>query len=569
MNRTGKFFAFFPPPQNALAWVTAAALLFFAIAGLLFIDSQTIHEDEGRRGIHAIEFLAQLHHPAAAPWLLMEASYIGTLNSVLFMPAIALLGPTPAALRLSHFFLALASMGLMFLVLRRLFRTPTALLTVCLLAVNSTWIRTVRVGGYREEPLQIFFFWLVLALLVIPRRPRWTMAALAAGLALWGKLMFLGYLAGMVLGVTVFGPLWKDTGASPGRNNWRTISPAAALAFIAGLSPLLYWNYQNGWETFRMMSQALFRTQGDVPLCDNAHLAANLLERLFNLVQLLSSQIGIQDLDGVKDPGFNAAYLFLTAFCAAGTGVFIFSRAASRTDRTRFGFLAVLYATVFLCSCYAPVARYAGHLAILFPFPEFVVAFFFCRVLSTPGTAPWVRVLVAAWMTAHAGIEAVIMTRVLNRIHHGRYTDFRRSPAMFSIAQTLRDAQARSLITFCKAMGLNIGYLCGDRVETHDMPYPSCLPGLLSLPHPVFILTMDGQTTTIDGTPAKIDMNAQFALWRNAARPAGLAAEPCRVFVSPQTGHIFRLYRVSGAQPAAPRAGSAENGLPPPGPRAS
>ncbi len=519
--------------RKVLAGLMVAALLLFGVASSLFIGVQGVHDDDGRRGLHGIEMLNHFVRPTDEPWRLMELYYIGTLNSFLLVPTIGLLGPTPVALRLPYIVLALAGMGLMFLVLRRLLQMPTALLAVCLLALNSTWIRSARLGEFREEILQIFFFWLVLALLLLPRRPQWVFAAFVTGVALWSKIMFVGYLAGMALAVMMFGPLWEDGRAAAGPPR-RGVAGTSVLAFLAGLLPWLWWNYVNGWTTVKMLLHAVGRAQEDRFLCDNTHLGANLLERLFHLLELLSSQIAYFDLDGVANPGADEARLFLVVFSTVGIAVFLASRPKLRAERKALGFFAVVYTTMFLCSCYAPVLRLPGHLTILLPGPEIAVAFFFCRVLSFPPVMPWLRSLVAAWMTVCVGTEGVIMVRVLDRIHHGRIDDFRRSPAMFPLARALRDEQAKTLVTFCSEMGYNLGYLCGDRMEVHysvaaGPPSPDSL--LLQLPKPMFILTLDGRT------PAD-----ERDAWFSALRAGGLTPEPFRVFA--QAGYIFRLYKV-------------------------
>ena len=548
MIRSGQFSDSSRPPRNALAWLTAAALLFFLTAGLLFIGSQGLHEDEGQMGVHALENLARLTHPDCEPWRLMESYYVGTLNSFLPVPTIALLGPTSLALRLPHVFLALAGMGLMFLVLCRLFQTSTALLTVCLLAVNSTWIRSVRLGEYREEILQIFFFWLILALLTLPRRPRWATAAFAAGLALWAKIMFLGYLAGLAAAVMIFGPPGKDTGAPPGRGNWRTV-PAAGLAFLTGLSPLLYWNHSNGWETFQQLLRAAGRTQDPTNLCDNAHVYSSLLERISHVLQLLTSQIPLLDLDGVDNPLANRLYLALFLAASGGIAAFLASRTTPPLLKRRLGFVLTVYGVLFLCTCFAPVARYAGHETILLPLPEILIAFCFCQVLAPPASAARLRPLVAAGLLAHAGTEAFITARVLDRIHRGQVDQYVLSPAMFPVARTLLDQHARILLTLCNDLGDNIGYLCGGKVQTEYVCHPVRRPTPISpqavrdFPMPVFLLQVDGKCPSGD-----------IPRWFASLRESGLSVELFRTFASP--GQVFSLYRITRPEgPAEANAG--------------
>ncbi len=534
------------------AWACAGALLFFVAASLLFIGRQGLHDDEGSRGVHALGFFHNLDNPVIRNWHFMESYYIGSVNSLLLVPGVRVLGAVPLAVHLPFVVLGLGAMGLVFLSLRRLFHTPVALLTVCLLAVNSTFIRVVRNGGCREEILQIFLFWLVMALLLVPRRPWRVGAAFAAGLALWTKVMFLGYLLGMGAAVAAFGAPWKERGAAgeAARGGGWAAVPACAAAFAAGLAPLLYWNAVNGWETFGRLFHAFWRTRGPAAaLCDNAHFACNLQERLFHLLQLLTSQIPFDDLDGIADAGFNPVYLFLAVASAAGVLVFLAARPAARPDRDRLGFFAAVYAVLFVCTCFAPVGRYAGHLAILFPFPELVVAFCFCRVLAVRpgggGAAAWARPLAAACIVAHAAAEMAVTARVIDGIRRGRAADYAVSPAMFPIARALCAGQAQSLVTFCNEMGLNVGYLCADRVQVHYVPdaapadSPALVSELLGLPQPVFLLTLDGER-------APEVLRAWFDVWRNAGTPP----EPFQVFT--RQGRVFRLYRVGPRRAAVP-----------------
>ncbi len=548
MNRPGRRFASFSLPQNALAWITALSLAFFIAASFACVRSQGIHEDDGRRGLHTLEFLSQLAHPASQPWRLMESYYVGTLNSFLLMPSIGLLGPTRLALRLPYILLALAAMGLMFVSLRRLFQTPTALLAICLLAVNSSWIRPVRLGGYREEVLQVFLFWLMFTLLVVPRRPRWDLAAFTAGLALWAKIMFAGYLVGLAAAVAVFGPVWNPAGQK-GLARWRAL-PAAAMGLALGLAPLLYWNYANGWATFQKLFLALGRPADGEVLCDNLHVLAALWERLLQLIDLLTSQITLLDFDGAYNPVANWLYFALFFAALAGVAAFSLSRAGSPLYQRRMGFLLVLYGVLFLCTIQAPVTRFAGHLTILLPLPEITIAFCVCQVAPAVLCSRRARGVLVLLLAAHGLIETGINVQVIDRLLHGRVDEHEVSPAMFDIARDLLERGGAppenrrtvcTLLTLCNDLGCNIGYLSGDRVQTEYVYQTTREEALLPVqalrdfPAPIFLLRVENEP-----------LPQPVPRWIDALRASGRGPEPCATFESP--GYVFRLYRL--AQPA-------------------
>ncbi len=515
---------------TAFPRVFLLALGYCLVCGCLFLSRSGLHNDEGIRGIRALEYLSNLHQFPHGHWRLMENSYIGTATAFLSLPFVALLGPTPAAIRLPYVLLALASLLLVRATLRRVFDPATATVTACLLAVNSTFIQAARVGGFREEILQISLFWSVLGLVVIPRRPALVAAAFVAGLALWAKLMFLGYLAGLAVAVVFFPLPWKRAVGSvhPFR------AAAAGAAFLAGLSPLICWNVANGWPTPIQLLAAFHRPPSARDLCDNTHFAVSLWERCGHLLTLLTSRLPSWNLDGCSPLLVNWAYCALAAAAAAGVLGYCLRQAAEVWTRRKLGFFAVLYGVLFLCTCFSPVARAPGHLIILFPFPEMLIAFFLCRVLPP---VCWLRAAFGLLLVLHVATEAAIMARMLDHTRSGRI-DFALDPGQKTVAQALRRHRVGTLLALHDQWIWNVGYLAGNAFPVipiwSDVPPPVPSPGEGEMSGPLWILLKEG-----DG--------AEPSGWLEALRTRGWRPEFVESFTAGE--NVSKLYHLHAPAP--------------------
>ncbi len=548
------------PRRKACAWALGAALAYFLVCSLLFLGRFGLHNDEGIRGVHALENLFWLRDCGRGIWHVMESSYVGSFTSYMPVPFIALLGPVGEALRLPYIPLVFAALLLIWATLRRIFGTPTATLTVCLLAVNSTFIQCTRVGCYREEVIQIFLFWSMLGLLVLPRRPALVAAAFVAGAALWVKIMFAGYLAGFAVALALFRPPWKCADAPPGPARLA----AMGAAFLAGMSPLICWNAVNGWRTPVEFLKALHRSSSLAVLCNNTNFATSLHERLVHLLALLTSSIPGWLMDGCDAPVPNGVYLFL--FAAALSGILVFClRPWGAASRRKIGFFIAVYAVLFLCTCFSPSARDNGHIAILLPLPELLIAFFLFHVM---GRLRLLRTAFAVLLGLHVLAETALMGRALDRIRRGDIDTVDLVPAQTDIVAALQAQHAESLVSFCGGMMNNILYLCGNELHVFGprnliawkmlslgvagaSDLGDVLPDPGHIPEPAFLLR---------GVSERSEFETRG--WLAFLRSLGWRAELFKTFGPPDKAlELYRLVRCLGPESAAD---SADGRIPPP-----
>lgn len=272
-----------------------------------------LHYDEAREaGLNAMEILTGAPITAfrgvgvevmGRLFPLMVQDYIGALNVYLALPFLALTGIGVPNLRALPI---LCGLIVLLLVERSVSEwmgwcsplstargkqatstpiTPAGLLAVGLLAASPSFIFWSRQGIFVTNLTQVFVFlciWQVLHWLRTARSSALVVAALAAGLALYAKLLAVWVIAPLALFAFL---AWLRRPRDG--DKLVSLAPAtlalAALTFVAPLVPLLWFNLQSG-GTLASIGANLGRSYYGV---DNLALGANLITRLGQLVQIL------------------------------------------------------------------------------------------------------------------------------------------------------------------------------------------------------------------------------------------------------------------------------------------
>lgn len=228
----------------------AACALFLAL-GLVFVPYPGAQYDETL-------FTTVIYRPQQAEALMklpllgrvpsMLMTYIGSLKAALYVPILKYLPAGHATLRVPMLLFGSVSVWFVFLALRRLAGTKAALLASLLLATDALYVLTC-VFDWGPVALQHLFFTVAFYCLVrfsSEPRSRWLfLAALACGLALWDKALFIWILAGM--GVALAALLPRQL-LDVARN--RRHAAAAVLGFVLGAAPFLHYNFKHQWKTF-------------------------------------------------------------------------------------------------------------------------------------------------------------------------------------------------------------------------------------------------------------------------------------------------------------------------------
>jgi 4-amino-4-deoxy-L-arabinose transferase-like glycosyltransferase len=305
---------FLNPGQN---WQTGLALVIILYLSLSFyqLDLPGLHYDEAFEAVPALQLL--LGQPVAAfrgsgltlggqTYPFMTQDYIGALNTYLAAPFIAVLGPTPAALRTASILVGLVTLTLTYLLAYRLTgRHWVGLAAVLLLAVEPTFIFWNRQGIFVTAStaaigLGSAYCWLCRlqqagrppssskTSTVCPGGAGWSIGgAFLFGLGLYTKLLFLWLIIALA-GALILLNLSRLSRRRPHLlPALKQVSPIeitlAGLAFFLGCAPLLAYNLQTGGTLLSLSQNASTSYYG----VDNFAFAANLLERLGQLLVLL------------------------------------------------------------------------------------------------------------------------------------------------------------------------------------------------------------------------------------------------------------------------------------------
>jgi 4-amino-4-deoxy-L-arabinose transferase-like glycosyltransferase len=229
-----------PPGLLALILLLGAALRLWMVAH----DVPMVDSDEGAFGLMAL-------HLRHGDWsiFMWGQPYMGTFETFLIAPFVAILGPSPVALRLAPMLLGLAFILTTYLLARRIYSPRVGLASAALLAIGSPFFVVLSVrarGGYVET----LVFGNLLLLLVLagesPSGRRLVVAlltGLVAGVALWTDLLVAPYLvvAALVL-------WWQRRADLRGRNGLAVVG-----GLLIGAAPAIVYNLTNGAPTVGSM----------------------------------------------------------------------------------------------------------------------------------------------------------------------------------------------------------------------------------------------------------------------------------------------------------------------------
>ncbi len=178
----------------------------------------------------------------------MVLSYLGALKTWLYAPIFALFPPSVCSLRVPVLLLGAATVWLFWLLLARSLGMRAAAAGAVLLASDTSFLLTT---VYDWGPVALQHLLLVAGLLLFARfhqtgsRRALGWACFLWGLALWDKALFLWLLSGAALGALAAFP------QAVRRALTKRNAALAALAFLLGAWPVLYYNLRHRGETLR------------------------------------------------------------------------------------------------------------------------------------------------------------------------------------------------------------------------------------------------------------------------------------------------------------------------------
>ena len=236
-------------PAPITRCVPAICCLIFLASGWIFLPQLGLQNDEAL-------FAAPLFPPKAAEVVkighsrlpLMLMSYLGTLKSLLYRPVFALAGTGALAIRVPVLLAGAAGIWLFFLFLVRSAGYRAACVGCALLAADTLYLLTI---CFDWGPVALQHLLLVSGILLLLgfyqtcQVRRLFSGCFLLGLGMWDKALMTWVLAGMFVAVLL---VFKKEFLAVISLRRVAIS---ALAFLLGALPLVVYNVDRGFATFR------------------------------------------------------------------------------------------------------------------------------------------------------------------------------------------------------------------------------------------------------------------------------------------------------------------------------
>jgi hypothetical protein len=412
------------------------------------------------------------------PYPIMLLDYMGSLGGYLSVPFLILLDPDYLAARIQPISFSCLTIALAWLLARRWFGTRVAVVTVLLLAINPSFIWFSRQGISVTSVMTVFSLSSLLLLDAAQRRlsaghttqamAMAFVAGLMIGLGLWAKLLFLRWVAVLVVMGLVLGWPIKLRQAGP-------ILATAAFGATLGAFPLIYYNIA-GWLrdghpwTITLLINSLTHPTQQFGI-DNTAFFDNLRKAIDDVRVFVDGSYFWYN--GIPFSNVYAVPTLLLS-AAAGSGLAILRASPANEARRFFAVLAGI-GTLTVLGAFTVSGLWSTHQFIMLPLPQLVVACAavwladqLASLLRLGDTRPWRTLLVTSLVGLLLGLP---FSRDLwvNEQHHttlqrtggsGRFSD-----AIYKLADWLAANQINQPIALDWGIAKNVRVLTNDRVR--------------------------------------------------------------------------------------------------------
>jgi 4-amino-4-deoxy-L-arabinose transferase-like glycosyltransferase len=376
--------------------------IFFFFAGWTFLPYLGIQTDEALfiAGVYQTQAVYYKMHAFGHFIPLMISSYNGTLKSLIYAGLFRIFTPDAASTRIPVILAGVATIWLLFLLLRRISGPWAAAAGALLLATDTSFLLT---NTFDWGPVALQHLLLVGGLLLLYRyyeSPKLLYlfgGFFLFGLAMWDKAIFIWSLTGLGVAALLAFP----------RALWRLLRPkplvVGVLAFLLGALPLVMFNWDKKGETFQAnaawstkdLSGKLLMLRGTL---EGAYLFGYLVRddaagETPAVPQDWPRKASERVSSWFRHPRQN---LMLAAVAGALLLVPLLWRARTRAPRT------MLFAAVFLIVAWLAMAVNPStggsvhHTVLLWPFPHMLVGVAFgeaAQKFRLPGKAMFVVML--------------------------------------------------------------------------------------------------------------------------------------------------------------------------------
>ncbi len=380
----------------------------------------------------------------------MLMSYLGTLKAYLYKPIFRAFGTGVYAFRVPALLIGTSSVFLLYLLLRRVSGERAALIGCGLLAADSTYLLTV---CFDWGPVALQHFLLIGGTLLLVRfYQTQELRSLAGGfllfgLAMWDKALAIWVLGGLGLAAALTFPRQILAVAT------RRRVAVAFLAFTLGALPLLIYNVDHHWVTFRGNFRRDFSALGPkaIFLADTAGGAGLFGWMMFDNWQTPKPQEPATAIQRASVristwAGNPRHHLLLYCFALA-----LLLTPLARGNELR----AILFALIALAVGWLQMAITAGtgasvhHTVLLWPLPQVIVAIALAAASRRLGRA---GIPAVAAVTAAAILSGVLVTHEYfqQAFRYGGGQSW--SDAIFALSDYLKKTPAKTI--FCMDWGM-------------------------------------------------------------------------------------------------------------------
>jgi len=414
------------------------------------------------------------------PYPVMLLDYMGSLGGYLTLPFLMVFGPGYVAARAQPIFFSCVTILLAWLLARRWFGAPVAVVTVLLLATNPSFIWFSRQGISVTSVMTVFSLGSLLLLdaaqerlLAQGRAAKAVAMALAAGLliglGLWAKLLFLRWVIVLVVMGVVLN--WPAHHAQAG---FRGVLAALALGSVLGAFPLIYYNIA-GWLrdgqpwTITLLINSLTQPTQQFGV-DNTAFFENLRKAIDDVRVFLDGSYFWYN--GIPFSNIYAVPALVVS-AVLGSGLVLLC-AGARGEARRFFALLAGIGTLTVLGAFTVSGLWSTHQFIMLPLPQMVIAC--AAVWLADQLASLFRLRWAALRTLlFAGLVGLLLALPLSRDiwvneqHHatllrtggsGRFSD-----AIYKLADWLTLSQIEQPIALDWGIEKNVRVLTANRVR--------------------------------------------------------------------------------------------------------
>jgi len=306
---------------------------------------------------------------------LMTQDYIGAINSYTTIPFIALLGPTPTALRLMSVLIGLITLWLVYLLTSYLASNRyVGLIAMALVVVDPTFIFWNRQGIFVTAVtatigLAATYCWLHR---LQGGSWRWGIAGtFLFGFGLYAKFLFLWLLVALTISFCCYGGYqWLTNKTLPVTPPTLPELLSLTVAFIIGCGPLLHYNWQTQGTYLAITQNAETSYYG----VDNTAFLTNLGERLYQYLILLNGGHLWYLGDIIANPLPPLLFIVVVSL------IFLFTtiRIVNREPLSSLNLMALLplmvISLVILMSIVTVSALWITHYALIMPWAAITIA---------------------------------------------------------------------------------------------------------------------------------------------------------------------------------------------------